>query len=217
MINKKIIYWQKTLTPYFLRKSLKNDQISITSTDTVLGFIGQLTLKSFEKLNSIKEDRTDKPYLIVISSQDKLKNFVQIENIDKNIEHFISQCWPGPVTLIFKANQQLPAFLTSATGTIALRCPNHKPLRTVLSSFDGLFSTSANKSGKPIPTNIEEIDHTIIEKIDYLVIDKDIQSNKVVSSTILDLSSPDGTIQVVREGAYPVKELEKLYGSSFKK
>ena len=217
MINKKINYWKKTTTLVKLKKSLKNDKISISSTDTILGFLASLTLSSYQKLNELKGGRQDKPYLILIASPVKLTYFIQIENITTHITHLLAACWPGPVTLIFKANPTLPAFLSSGSGTIALRCPNHTGLQNLLVDFEGLFSTSANKSGKPAPNNPEEIEHDILEKIEYIILDGEKQQPSLLPSTILDLTSPDGTVRVVREGSYPVSTLEKIYGTPFKK
>jgi L-threonylcarbamoyladenylate synthase len=217
MINKKINYWQKSLTLSLLSKSLKRDTLSLSTTDTVLGFLGQLSQTSFEKLNALKRDRQNKPYLILIASPQKLHYFVQVEMFDAKTQHFITACWPGPVTLIFQARQNLPTYLTSPAGTIAIRCPAHTPLRTLLSNFDGLFSTSANKSGKPAPTTLNEIEHDLFEKIEYVVVDENNHHTLPLASTILDLSLDNDIIKVIREGSYPISELEKIYGTPFKK
>lgn len=224
MISKKNLFWATQKTLEKLKSSLKNDLISITTTDTILGFIGNLTLKSFENLNKIKGDRPKKPYLVLIWPKNKIQKFVEPKNLNKKNYNLIEHCWPGPLTIIFKAKKDLSSFLTSKDGTIALRCPKHDELKTLLESFEGLFSTSANKTDMPVPKTINNIDPEILQKVEFVVskinsqdlIDMKSSLNQTLPSTIIDVSSED-EVRVVREGAYPVKELEKFYGSKFKK
>ncbi|MCF7899664.1 Sua5/YciO/YrdC/YwlC family protein, partial [Candidatus Babeliales bacterium] len=175
------------------------------------------TFKSYKKLNNIKTKRDNKPYLILIDSIQKLKKFVSNKNLsNKNIINLINNCWPGPVTIIFKAKKNLPKYLKSEQNTIAIRCPNNKNLQKLLSSFDGLFSTSANISNQPIPTIIENIDPEILKKIDYLVVDIKKSLPQTLPSTIIDLSN-EKEIKVLRKGAFPIGKLEEYYGTKFKK
>ena len=223
-IEKKLSYWKDPQTINLLKNSIRNDLICITSTDTILGFIANLTHPSFEKLNDIKGQKTDRPYLILISSKEELSHFVTTQSLNPQIHNLIDGCWPSPVTIIFKAKENLPSFLTSKEGKIALRCPNHKYLQKLLKSFDGLFSTSANKSLDPPPANINQINPQIIQEIKYLVVDK-INGLSVdrkqpilqsLPSTIINVSSGKN-VKVIRKGAYPIEELEKHYGSKFKR
>lgn len=204
--NKKTIWWQDEQAISLLEKSLQADHCSITSTDTILGLLAPFTQSGFEQLNAIKGGRQNKPYLILISSPQKLELFVETSILSTKICELVERCWPGPVTFIFQAKADWPRYLVSEQGTIALRCPKHPGLLQLLESFDGLFSTSANKSGQEPPQNLDQIDPNIIDQIDYIVMDKDRVPGQNLPSTILDIS--DGkTIKVIREGAYPVSEI----------
>ncbi|MFH1832304.1 MAG: L-threonylcarbamoyladenylate synthase [bacterium] len=217
-MREKISIWQDVGAGERVAKSLQEDNILITSTDTVLGFLANITERSYNSLNTIKGDRENKPYVVLIESIDRLKRFVDVDGLfDQNMLNLLARCWPGPVTLVFKAKPGLPSFLVSPEGTIALRCPSHAGLRRLLRYFEGLFSTSANLSGKPMPTCVNEIPESIIEQIMYIVLDRDNNCLKTVSSTILDCSDVKKSgIRVVREGAYGVKILEGYYGAQFK-
>ncbi len=216
--NDKQIFWENPSELKKLIKSLKNNEISIVSTDTIYGFLGNLTKYSFNKLNSLKEDRKQKPYLILIEAEEKLEEFVNIKNLSPAILKIIKKCWPGAITLIFKAKESLPSHLiTAKEETVALRCPDHAPLRKILKSFNGLLSTSANKAGKEIPKNLQEINPSLLKKVKFFVDYKKPQKETCnIPSTILDCSNPN-KIKVVRSGIYPIKKLEELYGSKFEK
>lgn len=214
--NQKIYNWSTEKIIDKLKFSLSNNLINITSTDTIPGLLANTTKESFEKLNEIKKERENKPYLILISSKEKIKCFVGKDSITPGIENLIKNCWPGPVTVIFKAKQDLPSFLKSNQNTVALRCPKHENLLKILESFDGLFSTSANISGEKSPTNISQIDEKILYKIDYIVDNQKQYLENVLPSTIIDASKPD-VIQIIRKGQYNIKIMEKNYGKKFKK
>ncbi|MFH1644439.1 MAG: L-threonylcarbamoyladenylate synthase [bacterium] len=216
----KLNFWSSEKIIEKLKQSLQQNNINITSTDTIPGLLANITEKSFKKLNVIKKERENKPYLVLISSQQKIKDFVDPDALTPNIEFLIKNCWPGPVTIIFKAKQSLPDFLKSKENTIALRCPKHKNLLKLLESFGGLFSTSANISGQKSPTALNEIDPTIINQIDLFVLDEKDEKTlaKILPSTLIDASkAKEGIIKIVREGQYKIEELEKYYGTKFEK
>jgi len=220
-----MLFWDNKDIVKLLSESLDRNSVSIVDTDTIFGFLGTLTPETFERLNYIKSGRSGKPYLILLGSHDKLKLFVPDIALTAPIMGLIKHCWPGPVTFIFKARANLPEFMTSSGQTIALRCPKHPGLQELLRNYNGLFSTSANKSAQPVPERHEDIDPEILNEIDYLVVNTHdnqdtIKQVQVIPSTILDLSGithKNYTIKVVREGAYPIEELERIYGSKFTK
>ena len=97
--------------------------------------------------------------------------------------------------------------MKSKQGRIALRVPDHAGLQKLLTHFTGLFSTSANISGNPIPRTINEVDERIVKQVSCAVIDKKEKPVALLSSTIIDCSGEP--IVVVRKGAYPIDELKK--------
>ncbi len=217
----KIMYWSNQDTQKLLKESLLNNMVSIISTDTILGLVAPITEEGFSHLNETKGGRDNKPYLLLISSPQKLEFFIHLEKLTETMRNVINNCWPGPVTIIFQAQAMLPFYLKSPSGTIALRCPQHKELQKLLEEFDALFSTSANKSAESVPTKYQEISPELIKKVNHIVIDNATNPGNNQPSTILDFSEAMNNhavpIRVVREGAYPLKELEKYYGSPFKK
>ncbi len=67
--------------------------------------------------------------------------------------------WPGPLTLVLKANKALvPDIVRAAGETVGLRCPDHLQLRALLAAVDfPLAAPSANPSGKKSPVSAEEV------------------------------------------------------------
>jgi L-threonylcarbamoyladenylate synthase len=205
--------WAEPASRAILQKILEQGKLAITSSDTVLGFLASLTEEGFRKLDNLKQ-RANKPYLVLMGDISTLNYFID-QPLSSGLERMLVSCWPGPVTIIFKARVSLPTYMKGPDGTIALRVPKHEGLLELLKHFPGLFSTSANLHGKPIPETIDDIDPKILEAVECVVIDDIVTNTVKVPSTILDCTGEQ--IRVVREGAYPLRHLEALYGASFLK
>jgi len=196
-----ILLWKNPETLEILKNVLKSNKVALTTTDTILGLLATTDKQGACALDIIKK-RCKKPYIILMDSVDKVFSYAKIPNC--NITQFIKLCWPGPVTLIFRSKID--------SNTIGIRIPDHKGLLKLLSYFDGLYSTSANISGQAVPNSISEVNKEIIESVGCIVVEDNIDI-ETVPSTILDCTS--GKIRVIREGAYPIDKLEKLYGEVF--
>jgi len=201
-----MIYWNDLETVSSLKQTLDQNKIVLVSGDTVLGLCGRLTRTAFEGLNDIK-GRQEKPYLVIIGSLDRLHHFIDQELTDQ-LQTLIETCWPGSVTLIFKARKDLPSWLVSAQGTIALRVPDHPGLLDLLQYYDGLFSTSANKHQEPIPEAVSLVHPDLLHKVGSICLERNQIVYPLNPSTILDCSQ--GTIQVVRSGAFNVDLIKDL-------
>lgn len=221
--NVEFISWGSREGKNLIIDLLKQGKILISSTDTIYGFLGNCSPESHEQICRVKQISYKKPFLILISSLAKLEHFVDIKKYSSKDTSFLSRCWPGPVTVIFQARKNLPRYLVSEQGTIALRCPCHRGLLSILSHFDGLFSTSANKTKRLSPERFVDIDEKILQHIEYVVLDEDVYNmkdkrNERVSkkpSTIIALHEVDLHKQlpfsVVRVGAYSIEKLKELY------
>ncbi|OGB86116.1 hypothetical protein A3J41_02985 [candidate division TM6 bacterium RIFCSPHIGHO2_12_FULL_38_8] len=201
-----MIYWNDADTVEKLKEIISRDDIILASGDTVLGLWGNLTKSALEKMNQIKQ-RSDQPYLITMASAKKLPNFIDQPFNDK-LQTLIETCWPGPVTLVFQARKDLPSWMVSSQGTIALRVPNHDGLLKLLSFFDGLFSTSANIHGQSVVNCIDQIDPAIVARVAAVCSDREQQCFSKNPSTILDCSL--GDIQILRSGAFSLERLQGL-------
>lgn len=206
---KKVIFWENKDSIIKLTAALKKDKVCIATSDTVLGLLANTTLRGFEELNKIK-GRFEKPYIVLINSIDKLPIFADIDFNNKKITKLINNCWPGPLTIIFKSKSSSAGYLKSTEDKIAMRIPQNPFLLQLLTFFSGLFSTSANLAGKGVPLNVDQIDSTIINSAEFIVLDK-FNENSIFSglpSTIIDCTGDE--IKILREGAFPLSKLQKF-------
>ncbi len=190
--------------------ALKDGQVVLGSSDTVVGLLVDTTQKGYDALTTIKH-RVEKPYIVLIGSHEKAAYFAQ-KPTSPAVQRLIEHCWPGPLTLILNKKNELPSYI-GGTTSVALRMPKHDGLLKLLGYFKGLFSTSANISGQPTPSLVDQVDKQILNKVAYIV--DATQSPLSQPSTILDCTQSQ--IQLIRAGAYDISYLENIASSSFKK
>ena len=199
------LFWGDASTVTRVEKELSAGKVVLAEGDTVLGLLADVSAEGRGQLDEIK-NRSKKPYLILIETPQKAFNFIEIDK-EKifQTEKIMDKCWPGPVTLIFKAKTGIAAYAQSADGTVALRVPDHAGLLKLLAHFDGLFSTSANNTGEPVPMAVEEVSDSILDAVACLVVNDQIKPESAVPSTIIDCTGE--SLVVVRQGAFDASNL----------
>lgn len=187
---------------------LKNGRVGIFPTDTVYG-IGSLPLKkSVEKIYEIKKRDYSKKIIALISSKNKLINLIdKNENIEKIVD-VIDKFWPGELSIIFKANKNFTKNFDDELETIGVRIPKNEITLEIIEKCGGiLLTTSANLSGEEAVTEIEKINKSVLEKVDFILEEKNIKlSGK--PSTIIKFEN--GKVELLREGNILIEEIEKL-------
>jgi len=216
------VYWNNKNSINIITDILKQNNICLGDTDTVLGLFANVSEPGLTYLNKIK-NRENKPYIILINSLKKLNLFVDQEAINK-LTKLLNFCWPGPVTIIFKLKKSLLnnldlKFLFKYQDTIAIRVPDNKYLLELLANFSGLFSTSANLMGQEVPDNINNINKNILDNIKLIILNNKTNNKAGLASTILDCSNilENNKIKVLRTGSFSITDLEEAYGDKFLK
>lgn len=202
----KLMFWSDGVAPEKMDEILQLDGLIVTDTDTVLGLLARCTQKSFDALNACK-GRQQKPYLILVRDIAVAKRYVATSHHEQ-LEALGEALWPGEVTLIFPASAQVPSFMQSTDGGIALRAVTHSGLNALLDRYEVLFSTSANKAGMSIPVSFEQLDPDVKKCASLLVAQKGQKKSESLPSTIIDCTVFPPTI--VRAGVVSRDEIERL-------
>ncbi len=101
----------------------------------------------------------------------------------------MQQHWPGPVTLVFEASRDVPEWLTSKDGTVALRIPADQLSQDLLRETDTfLITTSANTKDQPFPLSAQEIENEIRTLVDLTLSSDQLPLSK--PSRIIDCTGP---------------------------
>ena len=139
-------------------KYLERGQVVMCPTDTVYGLLADATNdKAVEKVFEIKKRDRKKAIPIFVKNTKMAK---KIAVMDKDMEEFLEELWPGKITVALKRKKNcgLPKILFGRKETIGLRIPNHKLVREILKKINKpLTGTSANISGRASSIRIKEI------------------------------------------------------------
>ncbi len=194
--------WQDPIVIETIRERINRGEVVAGTSDTVIGLLASATKKGRDALDRIKK-RSDMPYLVLVKDVEAAKKFSPVFQTGP-VAELAHEFWPGPLTLIVPAKEDVPDYLKAASGGIALRVPAHEGLQKLLAQSEALFSTSANLSGNPVPETIEALDPEIAKQVGFLISDGEGAS---APSTILDCMGDK--IQIIREGAISKQRLYK--------
>lgn len=205
----KMGYWNEQEYVKQLAAMLAKGQLVAGASDTVPGLLASVTQEGREQLDAVKK-RANKPYLILVNSIKQAATLCpSIE--DSKYRTLLEKYWPGPLTIILPAHEQLPSYVQSKNAGIAIRIPAHQGLQELLAATGPLFSTSANLSGEPVPERVEDISSEIQNQVAALVYDS--QPTAKPPSTIIDCTGD--ICLLVREGSYSLANLKESAAELF--
>lgn len=157
---------------------------------------------SLKKLYRIKQRSHEKALLVLIENRKQLSQLVTY--VPDEYKILMKKFWPGPLTLIFPARNELSTILTGGSGTIGVRISPH-PLATRLVNSYGkpLTATSANISGNSSAKSAGEIREIFNESVDFILeTDEDLPGN---CSTIVGIQNRKLTI--LRNGVLDLTQM----------
>jgi L-threonylcarbamoyladenylate synthase len=172
-------------------------------TDTFYGLgVDPKNPAAVKRLYEIKGRKANQPILILITKADDVKKWTA--EINPTSENLMKMFWPGPLTLVFKARDDVLRELTAGTGTIGLRVPGNELTRSLLDFLGiALTGTSANVSGGSSPQTAEEAAASLGDTVDLILDGGRTAGGR--PSTVVDVST--GQPIVLREGVLPLKDL----------
>ncbi|MEV4011744.1 L-threonylcarbamoyladenylate synthase [Nonomuraea angiospora] len=131
-----------------------------------------------------------------------------IDDLGPYGQDLIDAFWPGPLTLVCKANRALSWDLGETKGTVAVRMPLHPVALDLLKETGPMAVSSANRSGAPAATTAEEAQEQLGDSVEVYLDGGKTTDN--TPSTILDLTT--AVPRLLRRGAIPVEKLRGIIG-----
>ena len=187
MLNDQI---QKALT------TLKNGGVILYPTDTIWGLGCDATNEeAVAKINQIKGRSTDKSYIILLDTDNKLQSYVSDV---PDVAYDLIEYAENPLTIVFSGAKNLAKSVINTDGSVGVRIVKHQFCQQLIQRFrKPITSTSANLSGEPSPNSFDDISDEIKAAADYVV---DWEQGLTVdrkSSTIMKLD-PSGQFSFIR-------------------
>ncbi|HER0629173.1 TPA: threonylcarbamoyl-AMP synthase [Streptococcus pyogenes] len=185
----------------YLASIIESGDALVLPTETVYGlFAKALDEKAVNAVYDLKQRPRDKAMNLNVADFNSILAFSkeQPRYLKKLYQAFL----PGPLTIILKANDQVPYWINSGLSTVGFRSPSHPITAALIQKTGPLIGPSANLSGK---ASGRVFDH-IMQDFDFQVFgyaDDPFLTGK--DSTILDLSGERAVI--LRQGAITKEEL----------
>lgn len=187
---------------------IKDGGIIVFPTETVYGIgANALNPNAIEKIYDAKKRKKENPLIILISNQEMLKQITQgITDIEAKL---IDVFWPGPLTIILKKKDCIPNIVTAGQDTVGVRLTSGEIARKLIETSNcPIVAPSANISGKPSGTRIEDIFQELENKVDCII---DGGMSKVgLESTVVKVI--DGIPNILRTGQITPEQIEKVVG-----
>ncbi|MGC8594165.1 MAG: L-threonylcarbamoyladenylate synthase [Candidatus Kryptoniota bacterium] len=202
-MGKKVLESSQALSATAAAQAILNGGVIIYPTETVYGLgANALNIEAVEKVFEIKQRDRSKPILVLVPDEESLDDLVM--EVPEVARLLIRVFWPGALTLVFKAAPVVSPILTANSGKIGIRLSSSEFCKRLLNICKiPITSTSANLSGEPNPTSIDEINKTVRDAVDLIIDGGSLESGK--PSTVVDVSS--GEVRLVREGVINFDEI----------
>lgn len=178
-------------------------------TETVYGLGADgLNGSAVSKIFAAKGRPADNPLILHVADRKDLDRLAS--ELSANAKALVDTFWPGPLTIVVKKADNIPDEVTAGLDTVAVRMPSH-PVAAALIRESGcpIAAPSANISGKPSPTNAQDVAEDMMGKIAGILDGGNCGIG--VESTVVDTTTPIPVI--LRPGGITREMLEERLGA----
>ena len=188
------------------RAALDAGEVIVLPTDTVYGIgADAFNSEAVEKLLTAKGRGRDMPPPVLIADAGLIRALAV--EVPDSLHLLVEAYWPGPLTVICKAQPSLQMDLGDTAGTVALRVPDHDVARALLRQTGPVAVSSANRTGADAALSVDEAVEQLGNSVAVYLDAGSTPGN--VPSTIVDFTGREHGV-VVRDGALPLGRLQDI-------
>lgn len=165
--------------------------------------VGAFQPSALERLLAIKGGRERSPFPVLVGDVFQVESLA--ENIPDNALNLMHVFWPGLLTLVVPASQNLSPLLTGGQRTIGVRQPNDPRVCELLKHTGPLTGTSANRTGQRPAQSATDVQDQLGPDIDLILDGGSTPGGQ--PSTVLQV---EPEIRILREGAIPRQKLQEV-------
>jgi L-threonylcarbamoyladenylate synthase len=193
-------------------ESLQSGGLVVYPTDTLYGLgVDPRSEGGLRKLLAIKGREGKKPIPLLLDGAERVSLWA--EHVSAAASRLIEKFWPGALTVVLPARDDVPVQVTAGGGTVGLRVPDHPIPRAMARALGGAITgTSANRAGNPGNWGTaEEIVREFTGDADWVLWDsprpavRSPAPGRSPGSTVVRVDGDDVTL--LREGAIPFREI----------
>ena len=125
---------------------------------------------SIKRLLEIKQRPAAKGLILIASQISQLLPYIDIDAIDAARWREVQASWPGPITWLLPARQQVSRLICGDHDSIAVRVSAHPVVKDLCNAFGAaITSTSANLSDQPPTRSANAVHAELGSLVDYIV------------------------------------------------
>lgn len=176
--------------------ALREGKVILYPTDTIWGLGCDATnTEAIKRVFEIKNRPAEKSMLILVSDMNMLgRYFKEIPDVIFDLEENSEK----PLTYILDNPIGISPMALHADGSLGVRIPKNDFCQRMIKQFGkAIISTSANYYQKPFPLTFNDIDETIIKKVDCIIDQKYANHSSNLPSSIIKIKT-NGEFTIIR-------------------
>jgi L-threonylcarbamoyladenylate synthase len=139
--------------------AIRDGKLVVYPTETVYGLgADALSEAAIERVFEAKGRSRDKPVSLGVPDAETALEYVRATDRE---QRFMREFLPGPVTVLCRKREVVPDTLTGGRERVGVRVPDHELALDLLGKVAPVTATSANVSGRPSATSVENLDGEI--------------------------------------------------------
>jgi L-threonylcarbamoyladenylate synthase len=170
-------------------------------TDTLYGLaVDPRNSEAVRRLFALKGRPETSALTLIASGNDQVTACAELSPL---AERLATQFWPGPLTIVMRANATIAVEALAGGETVGIRVPGH-PIAVALARAAGvcITATSANRSGEPPATTADGVARALPD-VEGIVVGGPARGGP--PSTIVDATGRVATL--IRAGAVPFERV----------
>ncbi len=194
-----------------LSQKIISGELIAYPTDTLWGLgCDALNESSVKKLNKLKGRKENRPLSCLVRDIHMAQEYAHLSESDILL---MSTLWPGPVTFLVRAKENIPSWVCCNSEFVGLRCSPQNLIKETFRHVNGpIVTTSANESGNDNCKSYEDLDWL---KDQVYLVSEDYMENDLYENPIgsLILKIENKNLEIIREGFLGIYEIKKICDS----
>jgi L-threonylcarbamoyladenylate synthase len=190
--------------------ALQSGQVIAFPTETLYGLgADALDNTAVERVFQLKGRDATNPIPVLVGDRAMLDTLVK--EVSPLAERLIEEFWPGPLTLVLPARENLPKPLVNSTGGVGVRISSQPIAAELVKALARpLTATSANPSGQQPARTMAQARTYFAGKIEIFVDGGELTSQ--TGSTVAEICGD--RVRIIREGDVRREELQRIVGKN---
>lgn len=190
-------------------KIIQEGGLVLFPTETVYGIgANGLDEEAVKKIYLSKGRASDNPLILHIANFEMLPQIAQ--NISELEKRLMQAFWPGPFTIILNRTNIVPDIVTAGLETVGIRMPSGEIAKKLIEYAKvPIAAPSANISGRPSGTNLEDIYDELKDKMDFIINGGSTEVG--LESTVVRVI--DNVPHILRPGKITAEDIKKVAGN----